>query len=82
MGTELVFCFCCPACPLPQAGMQQESCLSPSDREADVFLCPNLTARCVAEFERHHPILEILTAVACSLYPAQFPCSIFVILCG
>lgn len=31
---------------------------------ADVFACPNLTARCAAEFQRHYPILEILLSFA------------------
>lgn len=39
----------------------------------DVFSCPNLTARCAAQFDRRYPSLKILTAVTCwcaLLFPA------------
>lgn len=77
-GWMLWWCYAAAVLPAPR--LRQES--SPSSRDADVFSCPNLTARCAAEFERYHPILEILTGVACCLYPAWFPSGIFVIVCG
>lgn len=81
MDARPVLVLLLPCLPLA-SGRNAAGKLSLHETEsADVFSCPNLTARCAAEFQRHYPILEILTAVCC-LCPTRFLSSVFVIVHG